>query len=573
MSENARLSRPRRRTLGVLAAALALTASLLTAFNAAVTSQAQVTAQSVLVVNANAPIRPVTQVGNGMLYGLSTADKPPLSLLTPLNLNTLRQPPPNHDHIPNGETDTIGDTLDVAANAKAAGATITVDMADSLPGFPYQWAGWTDWLGRVDQMIADLDARPDITNVTAWEIWNEPNWTWPSSAGTFNDGWARTYQRIRSHDTTTPIMGPSDAYWSESAMRTFLTAAKASGTVPQVISWHELSGWQNVDDHVAAYRAMEQSLGIGPLPISINEYAGTGEVDVPSTVNHYIAQFERSGVRDAERAFWYEAGTLNGLLHNNQPTASYWMYQWYGQQTGSIVDVVPTAYNDAVAAYNATAKEVSIVFAGEAGDNTIQVNGLGALGSQVSARLEYVPGSGRTTPVGGATHVWTQTFAVSNGTASIPIDDQDYLGAYRLVLTPAAATGGDTGELRSVSAAKCLDVPSSSTTPGTQVALWTCNSGVNQQWTATAAGELSVYSGTSRMCLDAYNNQTSAGTQVIIWTCNGATNQKWTLNSNGTIVGRQSGLCLDVSGAATANGTKAVLWTCHGRTNQQWSLQ
>jgi hypothetical protein len=558
-----------RRALGVLAAALALTGSL---FAATGPSQAQVTTQSVLVVNANQPIRPVTQVGNGMLYGLSTADKPPVSLLMPLNLNTLRQPPPNHDHIPNGETAPIGDTLDIAGNAMAAGADITVDMADSLPGFPYQWFGWNDWLGRVDRMIADLEARPDITNVTAWEIWNEPDWTWPSAAGSWHDGWNRTYRQVRASDATTPIMGPSDSHWNESRMRSFLTAAKASNTLPQVISWHELSGWQNVDDHVAAYRALEQSLGIGPLPISINEYAGTGEIDQPSTVNHYIAQFERSGVRDAERAFWYEAGTLNGLLHNNRPTASYWMYQWYAEQSGSIVDVDPTAYNDAVASYDANAKEVSVVFAGEAGDNVVQVNGVGALGSTVTAVLEYTPGSGRTTNVSAPTRVFSQNFTVTNGSVSVPINDQDYLGAYRLVLIQAGSTGGDTGALRGTASNRCLDVPNQSTTNGTQVQIYDCWNGANQQWTYSAAGELSVYSGTTRKCLDASNGGTANGTAAIIWSCHGGTNQQWDKRSDGSIVNRATGLCLDVSGAATANGALVHLWTCHGGNNQKWTL-
>jgi hypothetical protein len=562
------LSRRRWRLPGVLVAALLLVASL---FGATASSQAQVSAQSVLVVNASAPIRPVTQVGNGMLYGLSDADKPPVELLMPLNLNTLRQPPPNHDHIPNGETDTIGDTLDIAGNAMAAGADITVDMADSLPGFPYEWFGWNDWLVRVDRMIADLQARPDITNVTAWEIWNEPDWTWPDSAGSWHDGWARTYERIRAGNATTPIMGPSDSHWSESRMRGFLTAAKASDTVPQVISWHELSGWQGVDQHIRDYRELEDELNIGPLPISINEYAQPAEIDVPSSVNHYIAQFEREGVRDAERAFWYEAGTLNGLLHNNRPTASYWMYQWYAQQRGSIVDVDPTAYNDAVAAYD-SGREMSVVFAGEAGDNTVQVNGIGGLGSQVRATLEYVPGSGRTTPVGGASHVWTRTYQVSGGSVSIPVDDQDHLGAYRLVLTPAQA-GTTTGDLRSAGSGRCLDVPEASTAPGTRLDVWDCNDGANQQWTRTAAGELTVYAGQSRMCLDAYEGQTSAGTPVIVWPCTGGANQRWTFNANGTVVGQQSGLCLDVEGGATANGTRALLWNCHGGANQQWALE
>ncbi|RKN45098.1 hypothetical protein D7294_07875 [Streptomyces hoynatensis] len=388
-----------------------------------------------LVVDAGSAIRPVSRVGNGTLYGLADADTPPVSVMRPLGLNTLRQPPPGHEHRPNGSPVPIGDTLVIAPNAMAIGADITVDMADTFDGFPYWWEGWDDWLSRVDRMIADVRARPDITDITAWEIWNEPDWTWPSSAGGFFDGWARTHQRIRQSDPVTDIMGPSYSFFDVNRMRDFLTAAKASGTVPDVISWHELSGWQRVGGDVRAYRQLERELGIGPLPISINEYAMTSEIDVPSSVNHYIAQFEREGVRDAERAFWYEAGTLNGLLHNGRPTASYWMYAWYAGQTGDIVRVTPTASNDGVAAWDSSRRELDLVFAGQQGDGTVRVDGIGALGSSVRATLEYVPGSGRNTEVSGPTVLSSATHPVDGGSVSVPIPGQDPLGAYHLTLT------------------------------------------------------------------------------------------------------------------------------------------
>ncbi|MFC6085896.1 ricin-type beta-trefoil lectin domain protein, partial [Sphaerisporangium aureirubrum] len=66
---------------------------------------------------------------------------------------------------------------------------------------------------------------------------------------------------------------------------------------------------------------------------------------------------------------------------------------------------------------------------------------------------------------------------------------------------------------------------------------------------------------------------TANGTQVIIWDCNGGTNQQWNVNSNGTITGVQSGRCLDANAAGTANGTKLILWSCNGQANQQWSLR
>ncbi|MGW5607420.1 arabinofuranosidase catalytic domain-containing protein [Streptomyces sp. NPDC003753] len=132
--------------------------------------------------------------------------------------------------------------------------------------------------------------------------------------------------------------------------------------------------------------------------------------------------------------------------------------------------------------------------------------------------------------------------------------------------------GTSTGALHAVGAGKCLDVPNSSTTAGTQLQIWDCSGGANQTWTRTASGQLTVYSGSSQMCLDAYNNQTSAGTKVETWPCNGGANQQWQLNSDGTVTGTQSGLCLDVTGASTANGALAELWPCNGGSNQRWSL-
>jgi endo-1,4-beta-xylanase len=131
--------------------------------------------------------------------------------------------------------------------------------------------------------------------------------------------------------------------------------------------------------------------------------------------------------------------------------------------------------------------------------------------------------------------------------------------------------GGGTGLLRSSSSNRCLDVPGSSTTAGTQVQIWDCHGQSNQQWVRSSSNELTVYTGGSVRCLDTANGGTSAGTAAVIANCNGGNNQKWNSNSNGTITNAQSGLCLDVNGAATANGTTVLVWTCNGQSNQQWT--
>jgi hypothetical protein len=137
---------------------------------------------------------------------------------------------------------------------------------------------------------------------------------------------------------------------------------------------------------------------------------------------------------------------------------------------------------------------------------------------------------------------------------------------------PGPGPGPGAGQVRGTGSGKCLDVPNQSTTNGTQVQIWDCWSGANQQWTHTANGELTVYSGGSRKCLDASGGGTSNGTAAIIWDCHGGSNQRWNIASNGQVSSAASGLCLDVAGTATTNGALVQLWTCHGGTNQQWNL-
>jgi hypothetical protein len=140
------------------------------------------------------------------------------------------------------------------------------------------------------------------------------------------------------------------------------------------------------------------------------------------------------------------------------------------------------------------------------------------------------------------------------------------VGILLAVPDPASAA---VGAVRGVPSGRCVDVPGASKTNGTQVKLYDCNGGSNQQWNYTSGRRLAAYAGTK--CLDAYNGGTTAGTQVVIWDCNGNLNQQWNLNGDGTITSAQSGLCLDASGGGTANGTAIILWTCNGGANQRWS--
>ena len=159
----------------------------------------------------------------------------------------------------------------------------------------------------------------------------------------------------------------------------------------------------------------------------------------------------------------------------------------------------------------------------------------------------------------------------SNGTVSVTSQS----GLDRLqygwgISNNAGGGGSTTGVLRGSGSNRCLDVPNASTANGTLLDIWDCNGGANQQWASLSNGELQVY---GSKCLDVPGHATAAGTRVEIWDCNGGANQQWNLNSDGTVVGRESGLCLDVTGAGTANGTAVEIWTCNGAANQKWTRQ
>ncbi|WP_123820206.1 glycoside hydrolase family 27 protein [Kitasatospora cineracea] len=201
--------------------------------------------------------------------------------------------------------------------------------------------------------------------------------------------------------------------------------------------------------------------------------------------------------------------------------------------------------------------DVSVVLFNETGSTATITTSAAAIGKTGAATY-------------GLTDLWTGATSTTTGTISATVPAHG-----TTMLRVSGGTGGGTatgGPVRAVGAGKCLDVPNSTTTAGTQVQIWDCNDQANQQWTHTASNQLTVSSGGTQLCLDAYDNQTAPGTKAIIWTCNNQPNQQWRVNTDGTITSVQSGLCLDVTGRSTANGALIDLWTCNGQSNQQWAL-
>ena len=191
------------------------------------------------------------------------------------------------------------------------------------------------------------------------------------------------------------------------------------------------------------------------------------------------------------------------------------------------------------------------------GTNTWHTLALTFSGSTITAQIDA-------TTVATLTDATWFTGQVGIGTSQGETAQFDNLSIAAVAGPPPPVSGA----LISAQSGRCLDVPNVSTANNTQVEIWDCNGGSNQQWTQIDGGGLRVY---GNKCLDVSNSATAPGSPVAIFDCNGGANQQWRVNADGTIVGVQSGLCLDVTGQNTANGTLIEIWTCNGGANQRWS--
>jgi hypothetical protein len=485
-----------------LAASAAAKATVRSAVAITAESPYPAPAASTLVVNANDGMRPVTHVASGALYGLADDLTPSDDFVTPLHPNTFVQMAPGGRQLPNGEAAPAGDALVVAPKAARAGAGVIVRAPDWYPDFPYQWVSWSNWLSAIDTQVAAIKASGD-RNVEALALWNEPDWNWPTAAAgmSFNAGWVKTYDEVKAQDPHLPIDGPSISYFDAPFMESFLSYAKANNALPDIVSWHELQGASSIAADVSAFRTMEASLGISPRPIVIEEYATPTEVGVPGALVSYIAKFERAGVQSADLAFWNHYGTLGDLLTDTGglPNGAWWLYKWYGDMTGEMVDTVPPAQTgiDGAASVNPAKNLVSVIFGNGSGSAQVTINGLNdlsAFGDTAHVVLQTVTSPGRTTPVSAPTTIFDGDLPVTNGTVTVPVAAMNPGYGYHVLLSPAdrSAPGLDgTYRITAGSAAsngRALTIAGASAWPGALATTAAPNGAQSQLWSLVGTG-------------------------------------------------------------------------------------
>lgn len=398
-----------------------------------------------LKVEFDQPFKPVTHVASGALYGVVEHIPQNIEdLVAPLSPSTYVQPA----LAGNGAQQPYGAAIAVAGRlAGVTNAKVAIRLADVHPGWPYRWSGWSNWETKIRQVVT-AKRNSGRSNYYGYEIWNEPDVTWQSTNGDFLTVlWKPTYDLLRSLDPQAKIIGPANAYYSESRMLQFLNFCKTNNCLPDIICWHQLQGSQSIVGNIANYRAMERQLGISPRLISINEYShDTHEYEgAPGVSVPFIAKFERHGVDSANISWWFPAlpGRLGSLITaQNQRNGGWWLYKWYGDMRGNMVKTTPPNDRsdglDGFANIDLDNEWASVVVGGNhQGSAYVSITGLPAeFGYSVEVTVERVTWSGKESPVSSTVMESTKIYGITSGALTVSINITNPLWGYRIYLTP-----------------------------------------------------------------------------------------------------------------------------------------
>ncbi|MEO6598469.1 MAG: beta-xylosidase [Polyangiaceae bacterium] len=413
---------------------------------------APVAAATTLTVDLSTTTGPVTHAASGSLYGVT--EKLPadvMALIAPLHPRMFNNPAADQQQ-------PVGDAIVVAGRLAPTGAMVTIRLADWFKGF-YTFTTMADWFDKLGQTVSRKKAA-NLTNIYAYEIWNEPNGTYSSNNPlSFNEFWRQSFAKLRELDPGVKITGPSFSFYNEASLKSFLSFCKTNSCLPDIVGWHELGGG-NLTGTLQSYRALEKQLGIGPLPISINEYSGGGDLAVegqPGASAPLIAKFERFGVDSACISFWDvpHPGRLGSLLATNtDPNGGWWFYKWYGDMTGNMVSTTPPTPQSATALdgfanLDAPSGSASVLFGG-VNDGSIQivVKGFKAapyFGNTVHAVVEHTPFANRSTVVKAIETLSTADLPIANDQVTVSVANANAKDGYRLRLISLTGGAGAAG--------------------------------------------------------------------------------------------------------------------------------
>src|SRR4051812_45358025 len=454
-----------RRLALAAASALALTLPLLL-----VPSVGRAASSESLSVDLSSTRGPSTGVGEGFLYGISQDGAQPADqFIQPLGINAFRgggwfSGGWIRDGYQYGSA-TRADVDSIIAQAKrltpppyhAQYQVLVSDIYGANGGqpsnttYPCDNGDCSNWVAFIDSTVGGLQASG---LKFAYDIWNEPDisafWTRGVNSAQYFQMWDTAYREIRRIAPSAQIVGPSLAFTPQSnpgEWRTWLAHVKAAGTIPDMITNHDEG---DVDDPVTVSQSLNSALttaGIGPLPLSANEYQPADRQTAGVTA-WYLARFAQSGYTNAMRGNWVCCVTpnLTGVLTQSggtwQPTGNWWALRDYADMTGTLVDTSGQIGSTAISASEDSANKRAVAVIGDSngytGAASVTFDGLSSLpwlssSGSVNVRVDRIPDQA---PLSAPQVVYSQKVSTSSGSITVPITFQASHDAFAVYVTP-----------------------------------------------------------------------------------------------------------------------------------------
>ncbi|MYT04210.1 MULTISPECIES: LamG-like jellyroll fold domain-containing protein [Streptomyces] len=411
---------------------------------------------------------------SGTLYGVYGPDVPTNNLIEGMGLRTVStkaQDGPQHPG---------ADALDVVKPlADSTDGDVYIYMTDIHRGFPYEWPGDTPAeklrlyeekiAGQVDQVlklpkqyqdnIVFVPFNEPEGNMFGTGEWSYDKVSWLSDPKDYFAAWDSAYKLIKTRMPDARIAGPNTSILYDQ-VKGFLTHALAAGTLPDVITWHELSHPEAVRASVAKYRVWEKELFKGTdregieLPVNINEYAFNYHTSVPGQMIQWVSAIEESKV-DADIAYWNIDGNLSdSAVQSNRGNGQWWLLNSYASMSGHTVSVTPPFPGEnytmqGVATLDEKKKQARLLFGGSTGKGHITFAGVPKklFGENVHAWVREIEWSGQVGDHSGPKLLTETNLKVADdGTVTVDFGDGTLpklkeSSAYEIVLSPAAKTG------------------------------------------------------------------------------------------------------------------------------------
>lgn len=398
-----------------------------------------------LRVDLAAPTGDFRGGATGILYGLGDPGVPSRDLIAGMRPHAVSQKAPDGEQHPNGDALVVADEL-----FAAGGQDVHIYAQDVYSRWPYQDLGIDDYLARLGPQLEKVARRPDRARFV-WTIFNEPDGIWYQDWTTKKDkflaDWTTVYRTVKAVIPEARIAGPGETHYIDNRLRDFLTYAKANGVLPDFISWHELGpdSLTYYRGNFSKYRQMEKDLGIGPLPIEINEYANRRDTSVPGQLIQWITMFEDTKV-NAQLAYWTLAGNLSDhAVRADRANGGWWLTKWYADLSGQTVGVTPPQPSvrdtlQGLATLDRSRKQATVLLGGTAAPVTVAVSGIDRrlFGRKVDVTVRKAAWSGYEGDAGAPPVIAATRATVLDGTVNISVPAGDRMAAYQVVIRPAA---------------------------------------------------------------------------------------------------------------------------------------